>query len=121
MSTRSKKMKCFLGVECSQRIRLTTSLPSVRRLSRQCRILNISQYYVPPRSVKGIAFTLKKSSCPSHHWDLQIQHHILSIISITFINDVGRGTFIPSLSYKTEYFVILLMSYNLWLCQVSFN
>jgi hypothetical protein len=34
---------------------LTTLPPSVRRLSRQCGILNISQTYRPPRSVTGIA------------------------------------------------------------------
>jgi hypothetical protein len=47
----------FLKVNGGWHKRLTFSLPSVNRMSRQCGSFNVSQSYGPPRRVAGIALS----------------------------------------------------------------
>jgi hypothetical protein len=90
MSTRNRK-KYFWRAKRFRCIGLTTLLPSVNQLSRQCGILNISQSYRPPLPITRIALLL-------HFYDLEnaSNFHLLSPLELNTRNiSHGRKVKLP--------------------------
>jgi hypothetical protein len=60
---------------------MTTLPPSVSRLSKQCRLLNISQSYRPPRPVTGIAL-LTLLLLLTQDRNNGLKHYIIYLVSL---------------------------------------
>jgi hypothetical protein len=80
----------FLGVKGDRHVQLTTSQPSMTRLSRKCRSLNILQAHKPPWSVTGTALPSTLQPCAG----LGLLHGFVTV------NFLGGGILSPTPNSK---------------------
>jgi hypothetical protein len=96
----------FLRVKGSCNIRITTSLPSLSWLSRNCRNLNISRSYWPPWLVTGIASPSTITS-----WPLTSNSHPI-YMQMRLIQDIVLNLLTAPSSDN---------SYNIYWLQIPYN